>query len=216
MAEHKAVHAPVGNLLRARQDTVCRQIIEAALPVFVAVPAAHAVTRIRTFIAFIARKHIQIRSVKRNVVFKQTVKIALYIIKCLRCAQIGLRPARPFCMGIMASVHALHCIFFLIGGCIMIIVTVLVMNPEVTADLMHRLCQGPHAVPAAGLLTGRKIIRMTIVIARLCPAIQMKIHLSCSLLMKPANHFLPVRKRSQTAVFLRMLMIIKFRCRIRA
>ena len=216
MAEHKAVHAPVGNLLRARQDTVCRQIIEAALPVFVAVPAAHAVTRIRTFIAFITRKHIQIRSVKRNVVFKQSVKIALYIIKCLRCAQIGLRPARPFCMGIMASVHALHCIFFLIGGCIMIIVTVLVMNPEVTADLMHRLCQGPHAVPAAGLLTGRKIIRMTIVIARLCPAIQMKIHLSCSLLMKPANHFLPVRKRSQTAVFLRMLMIIKFRCRIRA
>ena len=194
MAEYKAVHAPVGNLLRARQNTVCRQIIKAALPVFVAFSAAHAMARIRTFIPLVARKHIQIRSVKRNVVFKQTVKIALYIIKCLRCAQIGLRSARPFCMGIMASVHTLHCIFFLIGGCIMIIVTVLVMNAKVTADLMHRLCQGSHTVPSAGLLTGRKIIRMTIVIARLCPAIQMQIHLSCSLLMKPANHFLPVRK----------------------
>ena len=81
------------------------------------------------------------------------------------------------------------------------------MDSEHVPTFVHGICQFFHIFPATGFFTCRQVIRMLVVISRLCPAIQMEIQLFHSLLMKFSDFFCTLCKSCQMIVLFRILRI---------
>ena len=162
-----------------------------------------------TFIAFIAGKDIEVCTVKPDSIFLQLREISFHIKRRLRCTKIALRAACPVTVPRHGSIHKTARIIFIVAWRCMVIVAVLIVNAKLIAKIMHRIHKRFHAFPAAGLFTCRGIVRMLIVITRLSPAVQMKIHLFHTKIMNRFHFLLAHRKRHDTVVFFRILRIEK-------
>ena len=81
------------------------------------------------------------------------------------------------------------------------------MDSEHVTTFVHGVCQFFHIFPATGLFTCRQVIRVLIVVSRLCPSIQMKVQFFHSLLMEFSDLFCTLCKRCQMIVLFRICRI---------
>ena len=77
----------------------------------------------------------------------------------------------------------------LIAFCLLIEISVLVMDTEKIAELLHRLRKLSHPFPSTGLCTGRPYIRMLIVIACIAPSVKVEIEFLNSLRLEGLHLF---------------------------
>ena len=165
--------------------------------------------RICALVALVARKHIEVCTVKPDSVFLQFGKIPFHIERCLRCTEIALRSARPVTVSRYRSVRKAAGIIFIVARRCVVIIAVLVVNTEFVAEIMHRIDKRFHAFPSAGRLACRCVVRMLVVIPRFCPAVQMKIDFLYAEIMNFADLLFAHGKRHYAVIFLRILRIEK-------
>ena len=171
---------------------------------------------IGTLIAFVTGEHIQVSTIQMNAMLLKLCKVSSYVIGCLGRTEIRLRTACPAGVLRNRTVCQPHGIIFIKRRSVLIIITILVMDTEEIAQPLHGIRKRFHFLPAAGFFTGRQVIRMLVVIARLCPAVQMKIKLFHTEIMKSFHFLFPYSKGSQGIIFLRGFRIKEFRFRIYA
>ena len=94
--------------------------------------------RICALVALVARKHIEVCTVKPDSVFLQLGKIPFHIERCLRCTEIALRSARPVTVSRYRSIRKAAGIIFIVARRCMVIIAVLVVNTEFVAEIMYR------------------------------------------------------------------------------
>ena len=137
------------------------------------------------------------------------MKIAFYVVGRSRRAQIGLRTSGPTAVLRHGAVCKAHRFLLVKAFRVQIIIPILVMNAEQVSAGMHRIDKLLHSFPASGLLTGRKIIRMLIVIAGFRPSVQMQIELFYAPFSDVLNQPRPFCERCHMIVFFRLFLIIK-------
>ncbi len=177
VAEHQALHAPVGDLLGAGEDPLGEQVLEALPPEIQTVPAAHIVHGIGAFIRLIAGEDIQVGTVQADIMLRQLAEIALHIIRGLGGAEVCLMSACPVGVLRNGAVRLEAAEGGVEGLPVEIVVPVLVVDAEEISAVVEGIRQLLHAIPAAGLLTGGQIVGMLVVVSRVSPAVQVQVEL---------------------------------------
>ena len=151
-----------------------------------------------------------------NAVIFNLGEVSSHIVRSLGRAEVGLGTAGPAGMLRNGTVGETDSVILVKGRCVLIVIPVLVMDAEKVAQTLHGIGERFHLLPAAGFLAGRQIIRMLVVIARLCPAVQMEIEFLHSELVELLHLLFPYGKRCEGVVFLRGCGIEKLGFRVHA
>ena len=133
--------------------------------------------RVGAFITFITGKHIQIGTIKVDVMFCYFSKISLYIVRSLCSTKVALWSSRPSFVSVYTSVRTHTGKVITIAFSLFIKISVLVMNSKHKAKFFHSIRKFLHPFPTTCFDAGRKVVGMIIVISRLCPTVKMKINL---------------------------------------